>query len=103
MPPLANYGILTGHLFRYAGGRATVESSPSSSRHHHRNSLLTTRGSLERDCNELEDLMNYLIDYFIEIEKNLRWSVGHSTGCEDAVYFLEHAPKELRQKLLKTK
>lgn len=53
-------------------------------------------GSLERDCNELEELMRYLIDYRNAEEFCL---IGHSTGCQDAVYFLKNAEKELCEKL----
>eukprot|EP00532_Pseudo-nitzschia_australis_P003439 CAMPEP_0168184636 /NCGR_PEP_ID=MMETSP0139_2-20121125/13354_1 /TAXON_ID=44445 /ORGANISM="Pseudo-nitzschia australis, Strain 10249 10 AB" /LENGTH=329 /DNA_ID=CAMNT_0008106289 /DNA_START=120 /DNA_END=1109 /DNA_ORIENTATION=+ len=137
-PPLANYGILTGQLFLYAGGRAAFESSSQSSPQQHvpptkkcillgglSDGLLpvpyTTilekachendwslvqpvlsssylgfgHGSLERDCAELEELMRYLCDYRNGQEFAL---VGHSTGCQDAVYFLEHAAPELRKK-----
>jgi hypothetical protein len=53
-------------------------------------------GSLARDCQELEELMQFLIDYRNAEEFAL---VGHSTGCQDAVYFLEKGKPELRGKL----
>ena len=45
-------------------------------------------GSLKRDCVELEELMKYLIEYRNAQEFCL---VGHSTGCQNAVHFLEAA------------
>lgn len=51
-------------------------------------------GSLQRDCTELEELLDYLTEYRDGTEFAL---VGHSTGCQDAVYFLEHS--NLRNKL----
>jgi hypothetical protein len=48
--------------------------------------------SLKRDCEEIEELMRFLIQYRNAEEFCL---VGHSTGCQDAVYFLEHAAPDL--------
>ena len=53
-------------------------------------------GSLQRDCDELQELMRYLINYREAQEFCL---VGHSTGCQDAVYFLEHAAPDLCDRL----
>lgn len=53
-------------------------------------------GSLQRDCDELQELMRYLIDYRNAEEFCL---VGHSTGCQDAVYFLGHAAPDLCDRL----
>ena len=53
-------------------------------------------GSLQRDCEELQELFRYLIDYRNAEEFCL---VGHSTGCQDAVYFLGNAAKDLCDKL----
>lgn len=53
-------------------------------------------GSLRRDCDELQELMLYLIKYRNAQEFCL---VGHSTGCQDAIYFLQHADKDLRDRL----
>lgn len=53
-------------------------------------------GSLSRDVQEIEELMNYLIDYREAKEFCL---VGHSTGCQDAVHFLKEAKSELIQTL----
>ncbi|KAL3915314.1 MAG: hypothetical protein SGILL_005713 [Bacillariaceae sp.] len=52
-------------------------------------------GSLQRDCDELQELVRYLITY--RNGKEFAF-VGHSTGCQDAVYFLKHADEELRSK-----
>jgi alpha-beta hydrolase superfamily lysophospholipase len=52
-------------------------------------------GSLQRDCEELQELVRYLTEYRNGKEFAL---VGHSTGCQDAVYFLKHADSELRSK-----
>ena len=49
-------------------------------------------GSLQRDCDELEELMRFLIEYRNAEQFCL---VGHSTGCQDAVYFLEYAAPDL--------
>jgi hypothetical protein len=140
--PFSNYGILSGQLFLYAGGRAAFESSPiSSSASEDATSLSTKKcilvgglsdgllpvpytqdladachgaswslvqpvisssytgfgnGSLQRDCDELQELMRYLIDYRNAEEFCL---VGHSTGCQDAVYFLGHAAPDLCERL----
>lgn len=53
-------------------------------------------GSLQRDCDELQELLQYLITYRNGKEFAL---VGHSTGCQDAVYFLKYASAELRSTL----
>jgi hypothetical protein len=143
-PPLSNYGILSGQLFLYAGGRAAFESLPAVKDLTTMDDavLPTTKkciligglsdgllpvpytqeleracqqnqwslvqpilsssymgfgnGSLSRDCDELQELMRYLVDYRHAEEFCL---VGHSTGCQDAVYFLEHAAPEWRSKL----
>jgi hypothetical protein len=137
-PPLSNYGILSGQLFLYAGGRAAFESSlppPSTTSTITKKCILIGglsdgllpvpytqelenacqqnqwslvqpilsssymgfgNGSLSRDCDELQELMRYLVDYRHAQEFCL---VGHSTGCQDAVYFLEHAAPEFVSKL----
>ena len=102
--PFSNYGVLTGQLFLYAGGRAAFESpspSPPSELSEKKCILLGGlsdgllpcpytdilekvchdqswslvqpiisssytgfgNGSLERDCNELQELMKYLIEF----------------------------------------
>ncbi|VEU34125.1 unnamed protein product [Pseudo-nitzschia multistriata] len=137
-PPLANYGILTGQLFLYAGGRAAFESASASgvgselpprkkcillgglsdgllpvpytgilekACHENDWSLVQPvlsssylgfgHGSLDRDCSEIEELMKYLCEYRNAEEFAL---VGHSTGCQDAVHFLQHAGPEFRKK-----
>ena len=43
-------------------------------------------GSLERDVTELEELMDYLSEHRNGTEFAI---VGHSTGCQDAICFLE--------------
>ena len=43
-------------------------------------------GSLERDVSELEELMDYLSEHRNGTEFAI---VGHSTGCQDAICFLE--------------
>lgn len=53
-------------------------------------------GSLQRDCDELQELLRYLIDHRQAQEFCL---VGHSTGCQDTVYFLGHAAPELCDKV----
>jgi hypothetical protein len=149
-PPLSNYGILSGQLFLYAGGRAAFESSSSPLVAKDELPTTTTKkciligglgdgllpvpytheleracqqqtnengqngqwslvqpilsssylgfghGSLARDCAELQELMQYLVDYRQAEEFCL---VGHSTGCQDALYFLEHAASEWISKL----
>jgi len=138
--PFSNYGLLSGQLFLYAGGRAAFESPlPLSTEE---GSTLSTKkcillgglsdgllpvpytqlladachqsswtlvqpvisssylgfghGSLQRDCDELQELMRYLIDYQ---NAETFCLVGHSTGCQDAVYFLGNADKDLCDKL----
>lgn len=49
-------------------------------------------GSLRQDCEEIEELMRFLIEYRNAERFCL---VGHSTGCQNAVYFLEHGAPEL--------
>jgi len=132
--PFSNYGVLTGDLFLYAGGRAAFES-PAAQPPPEKKCILIGglsdgllpcpytdilekmcqerswslvqpifsssytgfgHGSLERDCNELEELMRYLIEFRNGKEFAI---VGHSTGCQDAVYFLENAEIALRSKL----
>jgi len=51
-------------------------------------------GSLERDVSELEELLEYLSDFRNGQEFAI---VGHSTGCQDAICFLEHAKPVFRQ------
>lgn len=137
--PFSNYGLLSGQLFLYAGGRAAFESPlpvgsdvASLSRkkcillgglsdgllpvpytqlladacHESSWSLVQPvlsssytgfgHGSLQRDCDELQELMRYLIDYRNAEEFCF---VGHSTGCQDAVYFLGNAAKDLCDKV----
>ena len=137
--PFSNYGVLTGQLFLYAGGRAAFESpSPpiSSTEKLSEKKLILLgglsdgllpcpytdmlekacqdqswslvqpiisssytgfgNGSLERDCNELQELMRYLIEFRNGKEFAI---VGHSTGCQDAVYFLENAESSLVSRL----
>jgi hypothetical protein len=135
--PFSNYGVLTGQLFLYAGGRAAFESpspSPPSELSEKKCILLGGlsdgllpcpytdilekvchdqswslvqpiisssytgfgNGSLERDCNELQELMKYLIEFRNGKEFAI---VGHSTGCQDAIYFLENAESSLVSKL----
>mmetsp|Transcript_23577 Transcript_23577/g.52268 ORF Transcript_23577/g.52268 Transcript_23577/m.52268 type:complete len:339 (-) Transcript_23577:159-1175(-) len=53
-------------------------------------------GTLERDCREIEQLLEYLFTYRSGEEFAL---VGHSTGCQDSVYFLEHAKPEWKAKV----
>lgn len=53
-------------------------------------------GSLDQDCAELEELMQFLIQYR-NAEKFCL--IGHSTGCQDAVHFLGTAKQELRRRL----
>lgn len=53
-------------------------------------------GSLDRDVQELEELFEYLSDHRNGEEFAL---VGHSTGCQDAVCFLETAQSKCRQQL----
>jgi hypothetical protein len=135
-PPLANYGILSGQMFLYAGGRAAFESPVPTSNELSTKKCILVGGlsdgllpvpyaqqladaceeadwslvqavisssymgfgnsSLKRDCDELQELMRYLMEYRNAQEFCL---VGHSTGCQDAVYFLEHAAPELRERL----
>jgi hypothetical protein len=45
-------------------------------------------GSLQRDCDELQELLNYLITFRNGKEFAL---IGHSTGCQDVIYFMKHA------------
>ncbi len=139
--PLSNYGLLSGQLFLYAGGRAAFESFiPSNasddpalfsskkcillgglsdgllpvpytqlladSCHEASWSLVQPvlsssytgfgHGSLQRDCDELQELLRYLMTYRSAQEFCL---VGHSTGCQNAVYFLQHAAPDLCDKL----
>lgn len=53
-------------------------------------------GSLERDCTELQELIQYLSEFRNGQQFAL---VGHSTGCQDAVYFLRHAKPSCRAKM----
>ncbi len=53
-------------------------------------------GSLDRDVQELEELIEYLSDYRQGTEFAI---VGHSTGCQDAVCFLETASVQTRAKV----
>lgn len=137
--PFSNYGLLSGQLFLYAGGRAAFESPlpsiPSDVPLSPKKCILLGglsdgllpvpytqlladacqeaswslvqpiisssymgfgNGSLQRDCDELQELMRYLITYRNAQEFCL---VGHSTGCQDAIYFLEHAAPDLCDKL----
>jgi len=134
--PFSNYGLLSGQLFLYAGGRAAFESplSQSSTMYERKCILLGGlsdgllplpytqlladachasswslvqpvlsssymgfgHGSLQRDCEELQELFRYLLDYRNAKEFCL---VGHSTGCQDAVFFLGNAAKDLCDKL----
>lgn len=45
-------------------------------------------GSLQRDMEEIEELIDYLIKYRQAKEFAL---IGHSTGCQDIMYLLQHA------------
>lgn len=139
--PFANYGLLSGQLFLYAGGRAAFESPLPSNTADAATSLHPKKciligglsdgllpvpytqdladachdaswsliqpvisssytgfghGSLQRDCDELQELMRYLIDYRNAQDFCL---VGHSTGCQDAVYFLGNAAPDLCDRL----
>lgn len=145
--PFSNYGILSGQLSLYGGGRAAFESplpkppteAGGDAVHVQSSSLYCSKkcillgglsdgllpvpytqeledickqhdwslvqpilsssytgfghGSLQRDCDELQELMAYLMDYRNGKEFAL---IGHSTGCQDAVYFLKHALQNLR-------
>ncbi|KAG7347420.1 DUF1749 domain containing protein [Nitzschia inconspicua] len=146
--PFSNYGILSGELFLYGGGRAAFESPlpslPSNDGNASRISISSDlsyctnkcillgglsdgllpvpytqrledvcrqhewslvqpilsssytgfgHGSLQRDCDELQELLSYLISYRNGKEFAI---IGHSTGCQDAVYFLKHGPNDLR-------
>mmetsp|Transcript_19826 Transcript_19826/g.25528 ORF Transcript_19826/g.25528 Transcript_19826/m.25528 type:complete len:316 (+) Transcript_19826:104-1051(+) len=57
-------------------------------------------GSLDRDCEEIQQLMDYL-----EVHRSPEGSecqfclVGHSTGCQDIVHFLKRAPFKYRAKV----
>ncbi|KAL3936257.1 MAG: hypothetical protein SGBAC_008383 [Bacillariaceae sp.] len=53
-------------------------------------------GSLDQDCDELQELMEFLISHRNAQEFCL---LGHSTGCQDAVHFLAHAKEDLRSRL----
>jgi len=53
-------------------------------------------GSLDRDVEELEELIQYLCQYRNGSEFAI---VGHSTGCQDALCFLETAKSESLEKL----
>ena len=53
-------------------------------------------GSLDRDVQELEELIHYLSDYRDGTEFAI---VGHSTGCQDAICFLETAAEPVREKV----
>lgn len=53
-------------------------------------------GSLDRDVEELEELIQYLCEFRNGSEFAI---VGHSTGCQDAVCFLETAKQEAREKV----
>ena len=53
-------------------------------------------GSLKRDCQELEELMDYLMKYRDAEEFAL---IGHSTGCQNAVHFLESASDTFTSRL----
>lgn len=53
-------------------------------------------GSLQRDCDELQELMNFLIEHRNASDFCL---VGHSTGSQDVVYFLENASPELCERV----
>lgn len=53
-------------------------------------------GSLDRDVEELEELMDFLVTNRNADQFCL---VGHSTGCQDAIHFLKHAKASLREKL----
>jgi pimeloyl-ACP methyl ester carboxylesterase len=51
-------------------------------------------GSLDRDVNELEELLEYLMNH----RNGKAFAiVGHSTGCQDAVCFLEKALPKVRE------
>jgi len=50
-------------------------------------------GSLARDCSELESLVQHL---HLERGANACAIIGHSTGCQDSVYFMRHAAPENR-------
>ncbi len=53
-------------------------------------------GSLDRDVEELEELIQYLCQHRNGSEFAI---VGHSTGCQDAVCFLETAKPEALEKV----
>ncbi|CAJ1969902.1 unnamed protein product [Cylindrotheca closterium] len=53
-------------------------------------------GSLDRDCDELQELMDFLMAHREAQEFCL---LGHSTGCQDAIHFLAHAKEDLRSRL----
>ena len=54
-------------------------------------------GRLSRDCQELEELMDYLHHHRRGISEISL--VGHSTGCQDIVYFLQHGRPDLVQRV----
>ena len=56
-------------------------------------------GSLDRDCAELQQLMDYLEAHRCPQEECEFCLVGHSTGCQDIVHFLRVSPPEYRRKI----
>jgi hypothetical protein len=50
--------------------------------------------SLQKDCEELSELVRHLRDQ--RSAKSIAL-VGHSTGCQDSVYFMKHADADLRK------
>lgn len=53
-------------------------------------------GTLSRDTDELDDLMNYLVHHSSAETFAL---VGHSTGCQNSVHFMKYGDKELMKKV----
>jgi pimeloyl-ACP methyl ester carboxylesterase len=53
-------------------------------------------GSLDRDTQEISDLLQYLIHH--RGAQNFAF-VGHSTGCQNSVHFLKYGNKDLVEKI----
>jgi hypothetical protein len=53
-------------------------------------------GSLARDCAEMESLLDYCIAHR---NASTFCLVGHSTGCQNIVYFLKHARRDLQDRI----
>ena len=53
-------------------------------------------GTLDRDVEELQELMHYLCSHRQAQDFCL---IGHSTGCQDAIHLLQHANEDILQHL----